>query len=301
MRWDSCSFFPAAGIFLAIQLQTSNRDCSKKTARILNQTATYQTASRGFAWSFFASGISTAASLIAQLLLGRLLSEGDFGEYAIAIGLANLLAVLREGGITDWLARMLPDEYAEHRRAAQGLSYVLAWASLPLLFLLGWLAGNLYGSIPVRNVMWILALAFPFLAYSTVGRAGMQSTLRFASLARLRIVTDLVRYSLMVLFGLLGCGAVSFALPSLIVAVIESAGFYLLTGVPPWPGITSRATRVRVLAIEMVLLRIAGAVLAAQRRLRRAGSARAKRSRRRILLRFPADDATGVYLRRKPA
>ncbi|HPV84200.1 MAG TPA: hypothetical protein PK866_13775, partial [Nitrospira sp.] len=52
----------------------------------------------GLVWSVFSIAVGKGASLIAQLILGWLLSKEDFALYAIAISWSTIVMALRNGG-----------------------------------------------------------------------------------------------------------------------------------------------------------------------------------------------------------
>ncbi|MBK7420445.1 MAG: oligosaccharide flippase family protein [Nitrospira sp.] len=52
----------------------------------------------GLLWSVLSIAVGKGASLIAQIILGWLLSKEDFALYAIAISWSTIVMALRNGG-----------------------------------------------------------------------------------------------------------------------------------------------------------------------------------------------------------
>lgn len=171
-------------------------------------------------------------SVVVQLALGWLLTQEDFGIYAIAIAFSELVSVFREGGLTRWLSRLSPREFEKHGPSALRLSFLLSLLAGIAMVLLAGVAGWLYGNRTITVFMMVIAAAFPFSAYTTVARAKLQSDLRFSTLARVIVICDFVRYALVVGLAWQGFGALSFAIPVVAVSVLEFGLLCLVTRFP---------------------------------------------------------------------
>ena len=60
----------------------------------------------GVVWKVASMGGATFLSVASQLILGWLLSEGDFGIYALAISAAALVQSTKDGGVQMILERI---------------------------------------------------------------------------------------------------------------------------------------------------------------------------------------------------
>ena len=71
-----------------------------------------KTASRGVIWTSLANGLGRFTAFIAQWVLGYLLSDEDFGVYAIAISASSLVLAFQNAGFP----RVLVQRGAEFER-----------------------------------------------------------------------------------------------------------------------------------------------------------------------------------------
>lgn len=178
-------------------------------------------AGRGFIWSLAGSSVVLWLSFLAQIALGWLLSQHDFGVYAIAVSFSNMLIVLRDGGVSRWLSRKSPAEFDQV--AGRALAVALLGSVLVAVAMVGLasIVGPLYGQPQVTMVMWLMAAAFPIHVYAMVVLARLQVALRFRALAVVKISSGLLRYGMIVALAWCGWGALSFAWPMVFVALYE--------------------------------------------------------------------------------
>ena len=97
-------------VFCRSRLSRYNSRHSKVESVTQKQNLT-RVAAGGTAWLMGSGASSMLLSLSAQIALGWILSEDDFGLYALAIAVAACLQVFRDGGVSLWLARQKPDEF----------------------------------------------------------------------------------------------------------------------------------------------------------------------------------------------
>jgi len=191
-------------------------------------------AMRGMVWALSGHAAVTAMSLIAQIVLGWYLSQDDFGVYALAIGLTNILQVCRDGGAAIWLARQPPDEFRENSGPAFWTVVFLAALVTAAMLVVAPLAAGVYQDRTIAWLILISALATPLEAVSIIPIVDLQVHMRFAELAKLRALNGLVRHGLAVLFAILGFGPFSFVIPVVMVAVIQATILYVITKIQPW-------------------------------------------------------------------
>ncbi len=192
----------------------------------------FATASRGFGWSFMASVLVLFVSLVAQYILGRLLSKHDFGVYAIAISFSNMFIVFRDGGVARWLARLSREEFDLHTGSSMYLAYASSFAVAAIVAAASFVVGEIYQQPQTTQVMLVLALAFPLTAYPIVARARLQVELRFREMAWIKFGAGILRYGLTVLFALGDMGPLSFAWPVVFASLFELVAFVWLTRIP---------------------------------------------------------------------
>lgn len=176
----------------------------------------------------------TVLSFISQCALGWLLVPEDFGLFALAAGLVTMFQVMRDAGVSVWLARQTPEELAENQRAAFWLIAVAASMVTGALMVLGPTAAKFYGLPELCNLVWILACAMLVDALSIVPEAHMQVRFRFRALSILRILCGLTRYLLAVGLAYVGWRAYSLVMPVVFMAFVRFTFTYGLTGLRPW-------------------------------------------------------------------
>jgi O-antigen/teichoic acid export membrane protein len=179
-----------------------------------------QVAAKGVAWATLAMAIGKLASFGSQFVLGWLLARKDFDLFAIAISLGAFVAFLRDGGTN----RILMQQGARYHELARPVFWIALGFNLvaaSIFAACGPLAAHYYGSPQLISLMALIALYMPLSTPVNVLRAKLSSELRFKSLARLDTISMLVRHGSAVTMALLGCGAYSFVVPMLIVAVVD--------------------------------------------------------------------------------
>jgi PST family polysaccharide transporter len=199
-----------------------------------------QKVTSGLLWSILSASIGKGASLVAQLLLGWLLSKEDFALYAIAISWSTIAMALRNGG-TQRLLVQKGQQYDE--LASTHLKFALLFNAISFLMLIGIapILSDIYASPELRQMLWTIGLSIPIGSAAMMLQAKLSADLKFTSLARLTICSSILRNASMVIFAWLGFGPLSFVLPLIIVAVTETAlGWYWTGSWPPnrpltWP------------------------------------------------------------------
>ena len=196
----------------------------------------------GLLWSVLSIAVGKGASLIAQIILGWLLSKEDFALYAIAISWSTIVMALRNGGTQRLLIQ----------KGAQYSDLAVMYLKFALLFNLGGFAiltmaapilSGLYDSHALRMMLWVLGLSLPLSTAAMIFQAKLSADLEFAKVSRLIILSSLARHTSMVLFAWLGLGPLSFVLPLCVVALVETAlGWHWAKRWPPsrsltWPAI----------------------------------------------------------------
>lgn len=194
----------------------------------------FRTASRGVAWSLVTSVLVIFASLLAHLALGWLLTEAEYGVYALAYASSDFLAVFRDGGVQLWLSRLTPRRFSRIEGHAFWLALGCSIATSLCLLVLAFIAGRVYGDDRITTYILILAGAFPWTAYSSVALAKLQVELKFRSMAAVKLVSALAKHSLVVSLAAMGWGPLSFALAFFGIVFLELAVYFAITQMKPW-------------------------------------------------------------------
>ena len=132
----------------------------------------------GGRWAFAGKMVTTAAGLVINALLARLLSPEDFGAYFIILAMVMFAAILAQVGMSQTVVRFVAESLGTGRpaRAAKAillcLSYVLIGSLVVFLgFNLGlgqWLALHIFDSELIGNVIGITSIWIIFMAFQNI-------------------------------------------------------------------------------------------------------------------------------------
>jgi teichuronic acid exporter len=184
----------------------------------------------------FSSLCLAVLSFAAQCVLGWLLVREDFGLFALAAGMATMLQVMRDGGVSLWLARQTPEELKENQPEAFWLIVITALSVTGALACLGPVAAVVYDQPELRNLVWILASSMLIDAVSIVPEAHLQVHFRFRSLSTLRILCGLTRHVSAIALAASGWGVYSLVIPVVFIALLRFSFTFGVTGIRPWKG-----------------------------------------------------------------
>lgn len=189
---------------------------------------------RGFSWLSLAFLAGKSLSFLAQLLLGYLLTNDEFGVFAIASSVATLAKVFHDGGLAYVLVQRGPDDYP--RLAGPGFWIGVTFSTLAgtILALAAPVASWAYGDQRLTPMLLIIALSLPLAAPAQVPRAKLRMNLQFRELTLITVGSYALRHLGSIALAYLGFGAKSFVLPLLAVAVFESIACYVATREKLW-------------------------------------------------------------------
>src|SRR5215218_392322 len=187
----------------------------------------------GSFWMMLSAAIQRGASFGAQIVLGWLLTQRDFGVFALAMSIAALAGALRDGGVR----QLLIQRHADYDRllgpmfwmalAFNTLTGVVLAAVAPIV------AWGLDEPTLVRLIV-ILAVAQPLGTPSAILTARLSIDLRFREAGRIAAVSSLVRYLGTIALAAAGFGPLSFVLPLPVLSLIEWGMAYAYTRENPW-------------------------------------------------------------------
>lgn len=186
---------------------------------------------RGSTWSASGAMLSRIIGLLAQVALGLLLSDHDFGIYAVAIGVSNVLTVLRDGGARQLLVAR-PADYDRLLPPVFWMAMVFALGTAGLLAASTLLVARQQSEI--GTLLLIIALAQPIGIPGAILSARLQIEMRFGALTAIASTLSVIRFGGAVLLAWLGLGPLSFVLPLIPMALLEWAWAWALTRDTPW-------------------------------------------------------------------
>lgn len=173
----------------------------------------------GALWFFIQTIVIKASSLLAQIALAYILVPEDFGLIGMALSITAFADVLHQNGLSQVVVQRHLDLDREGRTVFW-LSLAMGLAAMLVLVGIAPLAAGLFGQPEVSLLIMVLSIAVPINAAGAVPRAYLLEGLRFGQIATISGTQVVLQSALMVVFALLGLGAMSFALPMPIVAVI---------------------------------------------------------------------------------
>ncbi|TMQ73347.1 MAG: hypothetical protein E6K80_00295, partial [Candidatus Eisenbacteria bacterium] len=193
-----------------------------------------QSVGRGAAALSGATAATRGLSFLSQVVLGAVLVDRDFGLFAIANSIAGFIMALRDGGMQTLIIQRGTADYEELEGPAFWLGLVFnTLAGVLLAVVAPWIAG-IYREPRLVPMLWIIAASIPLNSLAFVSLARLRMDMRFGAVSTIDILSGVVRYGGMIVGALAGLGALSFVVPFLAVAILESVAAYAFTRRTPW-------------------------------------------------------------------
>ncbi|MEQ8770336.1 MAG: oligosaccharide flippase family protein [Phycisphaerales bacterium] len=188
---------------------------------------------RGVSWLMVAAALGKAGALVSNIVLGWVLLKQDFGLFAFAAGVAGFASVFRDGGVRQLIIQRGQRRYRRLSGPAFWLSVTMSGAAGAILAVLGPVFAIGSGK-PVASLLAVMGLGVALAGAAAVYRGKIAVDLQYRRLAELNALVSFTRYGSMIVLALLGFGAMSLALPWVIVAVVEFAFGWWVTRDAPW-------------------------------------------------------------------
>lgn len=198
------------------------------------QPALGRVVGRGASWSILSTFWAKGASFAAQIVLAYLLSEGDWGVYAIGISFGNLVMTLRDGGANELIVQRGPRSYSSYRGPVFWMALAINSLIAGLLALIAPFVAAFYGEPEVASILQVLALAVLLDTPALLLRAKLRIDLRFGVLSRMEMASSIVRYGGVICLAIYGMGPLSFVLPLPVISLLETLVLYLAARDTPW-------------------------------------------------------------------
>lgn len=159
----------------------------------------------GVFWAAAQKWLVRISSLLAFVLLGRLLSPQEFGVVALAMAVITMLATISDAGFTPWVIQkrgLTPRAASTAFWISTGIGTVLAVA----LAALAVPVADLFDSPELRLVLPVLAGTLVITGLSGVPAALLQRDLRFKELAVRQVVATVLSIVVAVVLAVAGAG-----------------------------------------------------------------------------------------------
>lgn len=188
----------------------------------------------GFSWLSLSFLVGKAFSFLAQIVLGILLLDEEFGVFAIATSVATFAKVFHDGGIAQLLIQRGPAKFEELGGPGFWMGMVFSVLAATALAAAAPAAAAVYGDPELAVLLWIIAFSLPLAAPAQVQRAKLRMDLKFRSLALITASSYFVRHLGSIALAYQGFGARSFVLPLLAVALFEDTALTIATRARLW-------------------------------------------------------------------
>ncbi len=163
---------------------------------------------------------SAILSLGAMLVVSRLLTPAEFGLYAIALAAANLLNVLRDGGVGAYIIQHKQANMPVLRAAFTATSIFSLLCATGLILIAPW-AGVFYGAVEVTHLVWITAFNAILTPFSIVVTAELERAMRFKAVLWLQLLTAAAGAFISVALVGVGFGVYGLALGTTAASVVN--------------------------------------------------------------------------------
>lgn len=181
------------------------------------------------------TALAKGATFITQIVLGWHLTEAQFGLFAIAVSISAFLMVFRDGGAFTILVQRGAAAYPSVSGPLFWMATTFLTLSAALVTVLAIpLAQHVYHAPDLPPLLYWYAASLPISAVGAVLQNKLRIDLRFAEVARIQLVSALLRQGSTIGFALAGFGAVSLAIPYVICYAYEAVASYRVTRDSPW-------------------------------------------------------------------
>lgn len=168
-----------------------------------------------FLWTFGGIVGQATSQLIVVAILARLLVPSDFGAASAALIVIGFLQIFGQLGIGPALIQR-PKLEDQHISTGVGLSIVLGLLAGVLVFAFAPLVADFFRLPDVKDLVRVMAIAFPLDAISVVNRSLMQREMRFRELAIVETVSYAIGYGVVgIVLALLQFGVWALVLASI--------------------------------------------------------------------------------------
>lgn len=187
------------------------------------------------------------ASVVAQIILGHLLSDDDYGLYAIAIAVAIVARAMQNGGTDRYLQSRDPQQFSQMAGPAFWLGTSFNGIAAVMLSALAWPIAQWWNEPQLVWLLWVIAGSLLLQSPASVLLAGLHVDLEYRAVSRIMMISAIARQVLTIGFALLGFGPLSFVLPLLALPIIESVLALMVRPRHPWKDASPRSVIITLL------------------------------------------------------
>ncbi len=189
---------------------------------------------KGTTWMMLGAAFAKATSFIAQVWLGHLLTDIDFGVFATASAIGWFLAILRDAGTNAILLQKGPGEYERYAGALFWMGMAFAVGTGLLLALAAYPIALAMHQPEIAPILWVIAAAGVFNTPASQQQTKLRQDFRFRDFTIIQTISAIVRQIATVVLAKAHFGAMSFAWPYIICAIYELIAGARATKEKPW-------------------------------------------------------------------
>ncbi len=225
----------------------------------------------GMSWIVVNTLFSRGIVFISQIFLGYLLEPRDFGIYALALSMTNIMGGVRNGGTAQIMVTQ-GRRYKDTLSSTTQYAFICNFIAFLVLLVVAPLADTVSKVSDTGWVIVAIALSFPLGTLATIFRTELSIHGRFKEVALLGLVSTGLWQAEVITLALLGFRAYSFAIPMILQSIVDGLLGWLYVrewplkrGLITWPEFVRhfRETRLIMLGIVMLSLGLTGHYFAA--------------------------------------
>ncbi len=162
---------------------------------------------------------SQIAVFLSSIVLSRLLLPEEYGFVALITVFTGFVSIFADAGLTFAIIRS--DYGRTYQRAVTNLSFYIGVALFLIMLLLAYPISYFYGDSRLILPTMIMSSVFIIGSFVIVPAAILTKNLDFAYVGKVRLISNLIAISLMILFALLGFSYWSLIIPNLFLQLLQ--------------------------------------------------------------------------------
>lgn len=193
------------------------------------------TVGRGASWVMLGNVLGKLAALVAQVIIGLILTDVQFGVFASALAVGGFVGILRDGGTNLILLQRGAKAYDT---VAGALFWINATVSSVCAIVIAGIGVGMsyFDSEHPQSayVLYVIALSTPLQAVGSQLLTKLRQDLRFAKFSQIQLISAVLRQVSTVGLALAGAGSMSMAWPFVFCALYEGVAAYRATREKVW-------------------------------------------------------------------
>tara|TARA_Y100000991_G_scaffold215495_1_gene206142 strand:- start:519 stop:1994 length:1476 start_codon:yes stop_codon:yes gene_type:complete len=185
---------------------------------------------RAGAWQLSQIFVNVVAQFLYIGVMARLLSKSDFGLMAVAAGFIGIGVVFSEGGMGAALIQR-KEITQQHMNAALHGAVIFGFVFYALLITFSKSIAGFFGSPELIQMLYVVGLIIMLNSVAGIFMSLLHKSFSFHKAAPISMLSTIVGYLSGVYFAFNGLGVWSLVWASLIIALINTVGYYSLSPV----------------------------------------------------------------------